>query len=85
METPQLFPWLAPAYENENEGPLDTVFNNMKIEGQKKLSFGKYKGKTYEEVYMFDHKYCNWCLNINPRTLSVYDFQQYIGKIKYLS
>ena len=65
--------------------PIDITYNNMKSEGQKIIGFGKYYQYTYEEIYMSDYNYCKWCLSVNSITFSMYDFQQYIIKINYLS
>ena len=64
--------------------PLDITYNNMKLEGQKTIGFGKYYQHTYEEIYMSDYKYCKWCLSVNVGSFSMYDFQQYILKIDRL-
>ncbi len=64
--------------------PLDITYNNMKLEGQKTIGFGKYYQHTYEEIYMSDYKYCKWCLIVNAGSFSMYDFQQYILKIDRL-
>jgi hypothetical protein len=67
------------------DSPLLTTWNNMEIEGSKTLGFGKHYGKTFAYVYMNDYSYCNWVTKQNPHTFSMYDFQQYIIKVKYLS
>jgi hypothetical protein len=64
--------------------PLDITYNNMKLEGQKTIGFGKYYQRTYEDIYMSDYKYCKWCLGVNAGSFSMYDFQQYILKIDRL-
>ena len=64
--------------------PLDTTYNNMKLEGQKTLGFGKYYEYTYEEIYMSDYKYCKWCRSVNAVSFSMHDFQQYILKTDIL-
>ena len=61
--------------------PLDTMYNNMKLEGSKTLGFGKYYGCTYEHVYMNDYSYCRWCISKHAQSFSMHDFQQYILKI----
>ena len=62
--------------------PFDLMYNNMKLEGQKILGFGKYYGETYQDVYMNDYAYCKWCMTLDPSTFSMYDFQSYIKKVK---
>lgn len=65
--------------------PLFTTWNNMEIEGSKTLGFGKYYGKTFEYVYVNCHSYCKWVSAQDPHTFSMYDFQQYIIKMNWLS
>jgi len=65
--------------------PLSTTLYNMKIEGTKTMGFGKYYGKTFEYVYMMDYGYCKWVIKQQSQTFSMYDFQQYIIKINWLS
>jgi len=61
--------------------PFDLMYHNMKLEGQKVLGFGKYYGRTYQDVYMNDRSYCTWCMSLEPMTFSMYDFQTYIEKV----
>jgi hypothetical protein len=64
--------------------PLDNTVNNMRLEGMKTLGFGKYYGRSYEEVYTRDFGYCKWCMTISAYTFSMYDFQNYIWKMNHL-
>ena len=64
--------------------PFDNTIYNMRIEGSKRLGFGKYRGQTYENVYMTDYGYCKWCLTKNAESFSMFDFQQYICKVNFL-
>ena len=64
--------------------PLDNMYNNMKLEGQKIIGFGKYYQCAYEDIYMNDYAYCKWCVSVYAKTFSMYDFQQYILKIDKL-
>jgi hypothetical protein len=68
-----------------SNSPLYITFKNMELEGKKTIGFGKYRGSTYEEVYMYDRAYCRWCLSVDAKTFSMYDFQSYIDKINRLS
>ena len=65
--------------------PLDTMYNNMKIEGRKIVGFGKYYGCTYEYVYTNDYKECKWCTTVNPTNFSFSDFQAYVQKINFIA
>jgi len=60
---------------------LDTMYNNLKIEGSKKLGFGMYSGYTFEEVYMCDISYCKWAMSVDAYNFSMSDFQDYIHKM----
>lgn len=62
--------------------PFDIMYNNMKLEGQKIMGFGKYYGRTYQDVCMNDRPYCKWCMSLEPMTFSMYDFQTYIEKVR---
>ena len=64
--------------------PLDMTYNNMKIEGNKIVGFGKYYQWTFGEVYTHDYKYCKWCTSVTPKSFSMYDFQNYIHKMNTL-
>ena len=63
--------------------PIAYVYNNLCLEGQKLMGFGKHRGDCYEYVYMRDRNYCNWCLTIEAPSFLLYDFQQYIYKMDY--
>ncbi len=77
--------WASLTHTNTMATPFDLMLHNMKLEGQKVLGFGKYYGKTYQDVYMNDYSYCMWCMSKDPNTFSMYDFQSYIKKVKRLT
>ena len=62
---------------------LDILYSNLKIEGNKIVSFGKYKGIRYEYIYNKHPSYCAWCLTLTASTFSMYDFQQYVNKMRF--
>ena len=60
------------------------AYTNMKKEGSKFIGFGKYYGRTFEEIYTFDYSYCMWVTSVTAYTFSMYDFQNYIHKMNTL-
>lgn len=42
------------------------------------LTFGKYKGKSFEEVAAADAGYCRWVLNLDTATGAMVDFQGFL-------
>lgn len=52
---------------------LDRVYPKTKVED--KITFGKYKGQTYKEVYEKDSQYINWFLS-NNRNIDI-DFESF--------
>lgn len=52
-----------PDAEAKFKKELDRVFPKTKVED--KITFGKYKGQTYKEVYEKDSQYITWFLNNN--------------------
>lgn len=46
-----------------------------------KITFGKHKGKSYDEIYVADTGYCRWVLNVENCTGGLYLFQKWL-KIK---
>jgi ribonuclease HI/viroplasmin and RNaseH domain-containing protein len=44
--------------------------------GKNKFNFGKYEGKTFEEIYNIDKNYFNWCINNNKK--QIHDIKLFI-------
>lgn len=65
-------PKAADAKEKFNK-ELDRVYPKTKVED--KITFGKYKGQTYKEVYEKDSQYINWFLS-NNRNIDI-DFESF--------
>ena len=43
------------------------------------IQFGKYKNKSFEEVYNLDSNYCNWICSINDnKNKNMINFKKYI-------
>lgn len=49
------------------------------------LNFGKYKGKTYEEVMKNHSEYCDWILSRNMKNQEGKDFVEFLQKNGYSS
>ena len=47
-------------------------------EDNNKISFGKYKGKTWKYVFDTDERYCRWVKTIFPKNHDFWLFQKYI-------
>jgi hypothetical protein len=45
------------------------------------LTFGRYAGKTFEEVKLTDISYCNWVLKQIKPTGKMKEFQNYLQSI----
>jgi len=47
-------------------------------EDHNKISFGKYKGKTWKHVFDTDEQYCRWVKTTFPKNHDFWLFQKYI-------
>ena len=45
---------------------------------EKTLTFGKYTGKSYEEIKSTDISYCNWVLKQSNTRGAMKDFQEFL-------
>jgi hypothetical protein len=66
--------------------PMDTSFAYQQnfVEAQrqqpsgKQLSFGKHRGKTFEEIVSTDISYCNWALKQTETRGVMKEFQEWL-------
>jgi len=60
------------------------IKNRLAIEGNTTLMFGKFKGKTYMNVYNFNTLYCGWLLQQEDTTYEGLLFRQWIEKMDFI-
>ena len=62
---------------------LKKIINKIEYDSTEIVSFGKYKNKTYYELYS-DSKYKKWILTRKADTISMISIQEYCRKLDML-
>lgn len=66
---------------------MSTISSNASSEssGEIILTFGKYSGKTFEEIKKIDISYCNWALKQTKPNGRLKEFQNYLQGVSNLA